>query len=191
MMTAALAFAVALSGSPTVVSQPQDTVPVVPLASPVTAVTRPKPAASAAAPKAIDYSDAYYTRLTIHRIGSYTMLPLFGAEYLLGQKLLSGAGEDSWVKGTHVGVAMGLGGLFTVNTVTGLWNLWESRNDPADRTRRYLHTVLMLAADAGFALAPAFADDDGGGNATMHKNIAIGSMGLATLGTAIMWLRKD
>ena len=30
---------------------------------------------------AIQYSDQYYTRLTIHRYGSYAMLPLFVAEY--------------------------------------------------------------------------------------------------------------
>ena len=31
---------------------------------------------------AVAYSDAYNTRLTIHRIGSYTMLPLFAGEWL-------------------------------------------------------------------------------------------------------------
>lgn len=100
-------------------------------------------------PRAIEYSDAYYTRLTIHRWGSYAMLPLFGAEYILGNELLNGSHPSSWVKPTHTTVAIGLGALFGINTVTGLWNLWDSRHDANDRTRRYVHTVLMLAADAG------------------------------------------
>jgi len=37
-----------------------------------------------------------------------------------------------------------------LNSVTGVWNLWESRHQPAGRTRRTLHGLLMLAADAGF-----------------------------------------
>ena len=43
-----------------------------------------------ARPKAIEYSDAYYTRLTIHRYASYAELPLFAAEYALGQRILNG-----------------------------------------------------------------------------------------------------
>ena len=46
---------------------------------------RRAPAAAADTPRvrrhAIAYSDAYNTRLTIHRIGSYTMLPLFAGEW--------------------------------------------------------------------------------------------------------------
>ena len=161
-----------------------DTVPPAGLDS-ISIPRRPAPMAPA-----VDYSDAYYTRLTIHRVGSYTMLPLFAAEYFLGDQLLKGGGEDSWIKPVHVGVAMGIGGLFTANTVTGLWNLWDARHDPNGRKLRILHTTLMLAADAGFAITPLFADDDGG-SATLHKNAAIASMSVATLGTAIMWFRRD
>lgn len=143
-------------------------------------------------PRAIEYSDWYARRLEIHRIASYTELPLFASEYYLGQKLLNGDGTDSQ-KNLHQVVAGGLGVLFTVNTVTGLWNLYESRQDPSDRKRRYVHSALMLASDAGFAWAGAI----GGGarNAastrSLHKNIAIGSMGLSTIGTAIMWFWRD
>src|SRR5262249_21338242 len=70
---------------------------------------------------AIQYSDAYAVRLKIHRIGSYTMLPMFAAEYALGQNLLNDASPPTWIKPTHVGVALGIGALFTVNTVTGAW----------------------------------------------------------------------
>jgi hypothetical protein len=142
---------------------------------------------------AIEYSDAYNTRLTIHRWGSYTMLPLFASEYYLGDRLLNGTNVPGWYKGAHVTVATGLGALFTVNTVTGLWNLWDSRKDPAGRTLRYLHTGLMLAADAGFVWAGSIGGDaEHDFNAgRRHRNVALGSIGLSTLGTAIMWFRRD
>jgi hypothetical protein len=143
--------------------------------------------------RAIEYSDAYNTRLTIHRIGSYVELPLFAAEWYVGDRLLNGQNPPGWMKPAHAGVAGALGVLFTVNTVTGAWNLWDSRADPAGRTRRYLHTGLMLASDAGFAWAGAI-----GGNAKhnfntakTHRDIAVGSIALSTVGTAMMWLWKN
>jgi hypothetical protein len=142
---------------------------------------------------AVEYSDWYARRLTVHRIGSYAMLPLFGAEYALGERLLSDNPQPGWVKPTHVGVAAGLGALFAVNMVTGVWNLYDSRHDPAGRTRRLLHTTLMLAADAGFAYTGLISS----GNAahsldgrTQHRNAALVSMGIGTVGTALMWLWK-
>lgn len=143
-------------------------------------------------PRAVEYSDWYARRLLIHRVASYTMLPLFGAEYVLGQKLLNGDGTDA-EKNAHVVVAAGLGGLFTVNTVTGLWNLVESRNDPSDRKRRYIHTALMLGADAGFAWAGAIGGEarESSSTRSLHKNIAIGSMGLSTIGAAMMWFWRN
>lgn len=142
--------------------------------------------------RAIEYSDWYARRLTIHRIGSYTMLPLFGAEYVLGNQLMHG-NESSGMKGAHVAVATGIGALFTVNTVTGAWNWWESRSDPTDRTRRTLHTLAMLASDAGFVWTGAIGDGAkrSNANARQHRNVALGSIGVATLGTAMMWLWKN
>ena len=141
---------------------------------------------------AIQYSDAYAVRLKIHRIGSYIMLPSFAAEYALGQNLLNDASPPGWIKPTHVGVALGIGALFTVNTVTGAWNLWESRNDPADRARRWTHVSLMTASDAGFLWTAAVA---GGHHTNLsreqhHKNVALASIGLSTAGTVMMWLWK-
>ena len=139
---------------------------------------------------AIEYSDWYEKRLTIHRIGSYTMLPLFGAEYVLGNQLMHG---DESYKSGHVVVATGIGALFTVNTVTGAWNWWDSRSDPAGRTRRTLHVLTMLASDAGFVWTGAIAGDAKHSNddARRHRNVALGSIGVATIGTAMMWLWKD
>jgi hypothetical protein len=149
-------------------------------------------------PRAIEYSDQYYTRLTIHRYGSYAMLPLFAAEYSLGQNLMNDASPSSWMKPTHALVAGGIGVLFGVNTITGVWNLWESRQDPNGRTRRILHSVLMIASDAGFAAAGAYTpehDDivDYGAyqhRVRVHRNLALGSIALSTIGGGMMWFWK-
>lgn len=151
-------------------------------------------------PRSIDYSDSYYTRLTIHRYGSYAMIPLFVAEYSLGQNLIQDASPPSWFKPAHVGVASGIGVLFGVNTITGLWNLWDSREDPYGRTRRIVHSVMMIASDAGIAAAAALAPERGGGftnggtyqqRVNVHRGVAIGSFAIATIGGAMMWFWKS
>lgn len=151
-------------------------------------------------PRAIEYSDAYYTRLRIHQIASYAELPMMGAEWILGQRLIDQRRtgiESDGLKAAHTTVALGLGALFTINTVTGGWNLWESRHDPNGRTLRIIHSVAMLGADAGFAWAGASAPDDDEGqvqgqfDASHHRNIAISSIALATAGTVMMWLFHD
>ena len=174
------AVAVTLGGAPAAPAQPAD--------SPHVRVIRTD--TTQQRPRVVEYSDWYNRRLTIHRIGSYTMLPLFGAEYILGNQLLHG---DGGFKSAHVAVATGIGALFTINTVTGAWNLWDARADPAGRTRRTLHAITMLASDAGFiwtgAIAGAAKRSDA--NARRHRNVALGSIGVATIGTAMMWLWKD
>jgi hypothetical protein len=142
----------------------------------------------------VELSDAYYVRLETHRWGSYAELPLFATEYWLGDKLMArGTPVANWVKPTHVGVAMGLGGLFGLNTITGAWNLVEGWSQFGDNRKAIVaHTVLMLAADAGFAAAGMIADDDGNtNNQRLHRNVALGSMGVATIGTAMMWIAKN
>jgi hypothetical protein len=157
-------------------------------------------------PRAIEYSDWYYRRLTMHRIASYAELPLFAGEYVLGERLLHYTQYErapSGLKTAHVLVAGGLGTLFAFNTVTGGWNLWESRKDPAGRTRRILHTVLMLAADGGFFATAAAAN--GGGdhhdhlsnqpyrppNNQLHQRLAEVSMGIGLAGTVMMWAWRN
>lgn len=151
-------------------------------------------------PRAIEYSDLYYTSLTIHRYGSYAMIPLFAAEYSLGQNLMNDASPGWWMKPAHGLVAGGVAVVFGVNTITGAWNLWESRDDPAGRTRRIVHTVMMLVSDAGFlatgATAPErdnfFASyDDYLHRERVHRDLAIGSIALSTVGGAMMWFWKQ
>jgi hypothetical protein len=149
-----------------------------------------------ARPRAIEYSDWYYRRLTMHRIASYAELPLFAGEYFLGEQLLHDQRHGTQPSGlvtAHVLVATGLGALFAFNTVTGGWNLWESRKDPAGRTRRMLHTVLMLAADAGFFATAAVGGNakNNISNAELHRNVAVASMGVGFVGTAMMWVWRN
>ena len=121
------------------------------------------------------------------------MLPLFGTEYLLGNSLLTNGSTNGTTKNAHVLVGSAIGVLFTTNTVTGLWNLWDARSDPAGRTRRTIHSVLMLTADAGFAWAAAVAGDAkrSTSQADYHRNIALGSIGVSTLGAAMMYFWKN
>lgn len=160
------------------------------------------PADTGGRPRAVEYSEGYGRRLAIHRIASYTELPLFATEYWLGEKLRRDErnGLDaSGVRTAHGAVAAGLGVLFAVNTVTGVWNLVEARHDPAGRTRRNLHALGMLLADAGFLYTASLAGDagefgefgEGGGGVNRHRNAAIASISVATVSTLMMWLWKD
>jgi hypothetical protein len=145
-------------------------------------------------PRAIEYSDAYFTRLRIHRIGSFAMLPLFAGQWMLGRRLEGRGPIASWVRPAHRATAEAISVVFAVNTVTGAWNLWDSRKDPAGRTRRTMHTALMLASDAGFAITGLVAEDDredGRSRLSMHRDVAIGSMALSVIGAGMMWLWKD
>ena len=153
-------------------------------------------AAAPQRPRAIEYSDFYYTRLAIHKVASYATVPLFVAEYLLGQKLYSNPPGSQATLQWHQAAALGVAGLFGVNTVTGAWNLWDSRKDPAGRARRYIHAALMLAADAGFVAVGATAPSprrlrlgepvDLG----VHRRLAILSMGTALASYAMMLVWK-
>ena len=141
----------------------------------------------------VEYSDWYYRRLQVHRWGSYAELPLFAAEYWLGNKLISHSETPgSWVKPTHVTVAASLGGLFALNTLTGVWNLYDSRKDTDQRALVWSHSALMLAADAGFAVTGLIAGDAGHttSGADRHRNAGLTSMGLATAGTLLMWFKR-
>jgi len=146
-------------------------------------------------PVAIEYSDWYGRRHKIHQVASWAMLPLFVAQYAAGQQLLD-KGDDRaprWAKDWHEPLAGATGVLFAVNTVTGGWNLWDARRDPSARAWRTAHAVLMLVADAGFALTPAFAEDDddgegegGSSRLNTHRTVALTSMGIAVASWVMM-----
>jgi hypothetical protein len=139
--------------------------------------------------RSVEYSDAYFTRLTIHKYASYAMLPMFVAQYVAGEQLMD-KGDDApgWARDSHGALAAGVAGLFAVNTVTGGWNLWEGRHDPEGRTRRLLHGGLMLLADAGFAATGVLAEDaeENSSRRNLHKDVALGSMAVSLISYAIM-----
>jgi hypothetical protein len=143
---------------------------------------------------AVDLSDAFYTRLRIHQVGAYAILPLFPAEYLLGKTLIDGGDYPGWVKPSHVAVASAIGALTLSNSVTGVMNLWEERHIAEGRKTRTVHAITMLAADAGFAATGLVAGrakhSDSG--AQLHQDLAIGSMAVMAAGSlAMRFLWRD
>lgn len=154
--------------------------------------------------RAVEYGDGYARRLAVHRYASYAMVPLFVGQYVLGDRLLDQkravfAGRrnepvDAGLRTAHGVTAAGVGVLFGVNTVTGLWNLYEARHDPNGRRRRTAHVLTMLVADAGF-VATGVMGSRGSANtpreAAQHRNVALGSMAVAVAGASIMWMRDD
>ena len=131
---------------------------------------------------AYEYSDGYRTRAKIHRYASFATLPLFVSQFLVGDKLYDGDGGGG-AKSAHTALAFGIGSLFGVNSVTGVWNLWEARHDPVHRQRRLLHGIVMLGCDAGFVATGLLAPDDDHGfdpdRGSLHRKVAITSMGIA------------
>ena len=143
---------------------------------------------TAAPARAVEYSDAYRTRAKIHRVASFATLPLFATEGFLGQSLYN---DPTGAKKTaHLAVASGIGGLFAVNSVTGVWNLIEGRKDPNAGKRRWVHGLLMLGADGGFlATAMTGPSSEHGfaeGSRATHRAIAFTSIGAASAGYLIM-----
>jgi len=143
--------------------------------------------------KSIEVSDAYETRLRIHRVGSYLIYPLFIAQAVAGNQIIKDSrSAPDWAKTTHRVGATALAGVFTVNTITGLWNLWDSRSVEQARTKRTLHALLMLASDAGFTYAGVKLSEEAETSAdkrSQHRTLAYGSMAatLAGIGVIKFW----
>ena len=139
--------------------------------------------------KAIEVSDWYERRLRIHRYGSYAVYPLFAFQALAGTQIYRDSrNAPDWAKTGHRVAATGLAVTFTSNTVTGLWNLWDSREAPG-APRRYVHALLMLASDAGFTYAGVKLADEAETSAekrSQHRTWAIGSMATTLTGIAVM-----
>ena len=171
-MLATLAFAAQLAGA-----VPTDTPP-------------PRPRV-----RAVEVSEWYGRRLTLHRRLSYTTIPLFAFQYAAGkQKWDNGPQAPEWARRGHRIGAAAIAGVFTINTVTGVWNLWDSRTVEEGRALRYLHAVSMLAADAGFAWAGAKLSEEAERSfekRKLHRTVALTSMGIAvTSGVLMKFLNK-
>jgi hypothetical protein len=145
--------------------------------------------------KSVEVSEWYERRLRIHRYGAYTTVPLFVFQAAAGNELYhKGSGAADWARNGHRVGATALATVFSINTVTGLWNLWDSRSVPQGRTRRTIHTLLMLASDAGFAYAGIKLSEDAEQSADArsdHRKLAYTSMGVAVTGAGMMLLWRD
>ena len=143
-------------------------------------------------PRAVEVSDWYGRRLTIHRTLSYTVIPIFGAQWFAGERIYKhGNQAPDWAKTTHRAGATALAGIFTVNTVTGLWNLWDSRGTSSGRTLRTVHALSMLAADAGFTYAGVKLSKDAEtdfNKRRQHRTIALSSMAVTVVSGLAMKL---
>jgi len=153
-------------------------------------------ASPARRPVAFEYSEGYQKRLKIHKYASFATLPLFVAQFAVGQKLYNGNGSDG-TRTAHGILAGSTAVLFGLNTVTGVWNLSEGRKDPSHHTKRMVHGILMAVADAGFVatgiMTPHHEHDEGGftyqqsgTSQSTHRAVALTSMGIATVAYLMM-----
>jgi hypothetical protein len=144
--------------------------------------------------KAVVMSDAALLRLRIHRYASYTVIPLFVLQSVAGNQLLQadngGQERPGWAKSAHSFGAAAIGTVFTVNTITGVWSLYDQRANTDGRTRRWVHSILMLASDAGFTYTGIKLADEAKrspSDRNNHKNLAYASIGTALVGYGIMY----
>ncbi len=138
---------------------------------------------------AVQYSDAYATRLAVHKALSWAMIPLFIGSGYTGFVLRSQTtNAPSWVRSIHGPLAGATAIVFAANTLTGTLNLIESRKDPTDRTKRLIHGAMFLAAAGGFAYVIAAGDNihEYGRANHWHRDVALASMGVSVVSWAIM-----
>lgn len=140
--------------------------------------------------RAVEVSEWYARRLTLHRRLSYATVPLFAFQYAAGRQIWNdGNAAPAWARTGHRIGAASLAGVFTVNTVTGVWNMWESRTVAEGRGRRYLHATSMLVADAGFTWAGARLSEQAESDVNkrrLHRTVALSSMAIAVTSGVLM-----
>jgi hypothetical protein len=161
-------------------------------------VAYPDPGPNPQRPVAFEYSEAYHVRNKIHHIASFATLPLFITEAYVGQKMFNDPAQiTSGMRHLHGNIATGIGILFGVNSVTGVWNMIEGRKDPNGLMLRTTHGVLMLVADAGF-LATALTHPNSrtaegiaiyDPKKNQHMALAYASVSTAMVGYLIMLFR--
>src|ERR1043165_4569924 len=70
--------------------------------------------------RAVEVSEWYGRRLTIHRRLSYAMLPVFATQYIAGTQLYNAQRDavlpPSWARPVHKAGAVTVAGIFGVNT---------------------------------------------------------------------------
>jgi hypothetical protein len=121
--------------------------------------------------------------------------PLFALQTRAGNQTFKYPRDvPEWAKTSHRVGAIGPATVFTVNTVTGLWNLWDSRETPQGRTRRTVHALLLLASDAGFTYAGARLSEQAENTVDKRREQrkwAYGSMATALTDVAVIALGRE
>lgn len=146
-------------------------------------------------PKAVEVTEWYGRRLTLHRRLSYAIIPMFGFQALAGKQIWDkGDLAPEWALIGHRVGATAIAGAFTVNAITGAWNLWDSRSTEEGRARRYVHAASMLAASAGFTYAGAVLSKQAETDSRkrkLHWQVSVSSIGLTTVSGVLMKILND
>ena len=141
---------------------------------------------------AVELSEWYGRRLTIHRYIAYSTVPVFALQWAAGDQLYKkSSGAPTWAKTMHRVGATSLATMFTVNTVTGAWNWWDTRSQSKGRMLRTVHALTMLGADAAFTYAGARLSNDAETSSTKrreHRTIALSAMGVTVVSGLAMKL---
>lgn len=134
-----------------------------------------------------DGGEWYGRRLALHRYSAWAAVAAFPVEIYTGSRLLDDGADPDWVRDTHTGTVWVLGTTFTMNTVTGVWNWWDSRREPEGRRWRNAHALVMVAADAAmFATARAGQAAARGESRERHQTLAFTTVGLTAVGHLMM-----
>jgi hypothetical protein len=146
-------------------------------------------------PRAIEVSEWYSRRLTIHRYVAYATIPVFAVQWAAGDRLYKhGSQAPTWAKTMHRVGATTLAGMFTVNTVTGAWNWWDSRSVAQGRVFRTLHGLAILGADVAFTYAGAKLSNEAETSSAKrreHRTVALSAMGVTVVsGLAMKFLNR-
>jgi hypothetical protein len=141
-------------------------------------------------PQAVEVSEWYERRLTLHRRLSYATVPLFAFQYMAGREIWEkGGGAPGWARTGHRVGATAIAGVFTANVVTGVWNYMDSRSVEEGRALRTFHGLSMLAATAGFTWAGAVLSEQAETDPDkrrLHRTVALTSIGITVTSGVLM-----
>ncbi|HEY9227386.1 MAG TPA: hypothetical protein VIP11_12105 [Gemmatimonadaceae bacterium] len=112
-------------------------------------------------------------------------LPVFALQYAAGDQLYrKGSDAPAWAKTGHRVGATTLAGIFTVNTVTGAWNWWDSRKASNGRVLRTVHALSLLGADAAFTYAGVKLSNEAENSAEkrrQHRTVALSAIAVSAV----------
>ncbi len=73
--------------------------------------------------------------------------------------------------------------MYVANTITGVWNLHDSREQPNGRAIRWAHSLTMLASEGGLVASSVM-----GLQHRTHRNVAVASMSVGAVSAAAMYV---